>query len=320
MRVLPQLWLLLLAGCGSHPPADPESIRKALQVPFYHGELSPELLRTWKERDLVFEEVRFQGRQGQWIAGLVCYSELARSRPLPALLCMPGSSNHKEELLSPLDLLPRWADQRFFVLSIDRSPDQEGLMLQRGLTGFWGDQIYNLMRAIDYLQSRPEVAGERIGMLGLSLGGMEALWLGALDQRLKVVVSAAGHLAWSEVFRGDAWQLIFGELELGRELVGRHATGAQAWDAFSTTYPQLAALDAGLIAPSLAPRPLLLLTGEQDPYITPATTRLVFEAAAPAYTSRGKAECLEMWVEPEMGHGFSRAMQTRALDWFQRWL
>lgn len=314
------LLLFLLSGCAPEVADRRETLRRALQLPRSSGALSPEVVETWKQRDLVFEQLRFQGLDHQWIQALACYSELARFRPSPALLCMPGSTNRKEDLLHPLDLMPRWADQGFFVLSIDRSQDEEALFRQKGLTGLWGDQVYNLMRALDYLESRSEVAQGRIGMLGLSLGGMEALWLGALDPRIRVVVSVSGQLVWQEVFARDSWQLIFGDLPMVKDLIGREVSGPQALAAFFRAYPHLRQLDGLLIAPQLAPRPLLLMTGELDPLIVPAATQSVYDAAQPAYADSGGLDRLEIWVEPQVGHGFSAAMQQRALDWFCRWL
>lgn len=316
------VWLLaLLPGCQADQGPGRDALREALRVPHFRGPLAPAVDQTWEQRDLVFEQVRFQGREGEWIAGLAAYSELGRSRRLPALLCMPGSANRKEDLLRPLDLLPRWADQGFFVLSIDRpQADEEAQVQRQGLAGMWGTRVYDLMRAVDYLESRPQVDRERIGMLGLSLGGMEALWLGALDPRVKVVVSVAGHLAWAEVFRDRAWRLIFRELGLGQALIAEGASGERAWQAFRETCPELELLDASRVAPRLAPRPLLLMSGEGDPYVPPASTRRVFAEAAPAYAACGQAARLEMWVEPQIAHGFSARMQERALGWFVRWL
>ncbi|MCC7264720.1 MAG: prolyl oligopeptidase family serine peptidase [Candidatus Latescibacteria bacterium] len=316
------LWWVLawLCGCAARE-ADPSApLRQALQIPVHRGELTPQLVKTWNQRDLVFEQIRFRGRDELWVEALACYSELARSRPLPALLCIPGSGNRKEELVQPLDLMPDWADRGFFVLSIDRVPDEAGLLERQGLAGIWGHQVHQLIRSLDYLQTRPEVDGKRIGMLGLSMGGMEALWLAALDQRVKVVVSVAGHLAWSEIFAGEAWRLVFAELPLGRRLLASAASGEQAWQAFRRSYPQLPDLDAGRVAAQLAPRPLLLLTGEHDPYSPPTATRQVFSVAVPAYEAKDQAAALEMWVEPEAGHGFSLSMRNRALAWFRRWL
>jgi len=53
-----------------------------------------------------------------------------------------------------------------------------------------GLEYYTLSRAIDYLETLPEVRKDRIGMYGLSRGGRAALWLGALDQRLQAVISS----------------------------------------------------------------------------------------------------------------------------------
>ncbi len=53
-----------------------------------------------------------------------------------------------------------------------------------------GERLWDLIRCVDYLQSMPEVDGHRIGCGGLSLGGEMAMWLGAMDERIAVTVSA----------------------------------------------------------------------------------------------------------------------------------
>ena len=115
MKVLQALLALgLLGGCreGAEPLQD--TLRSVLKISKHRNSLQPRLIKSWKRRDLIFEQVQFQGRYNQFIPALVCYSEMARFRPLPAVLCMPGTPNKKEDLLRPLDLLPRWAEQGFF--------------------------------------------------------------------------------------------------------------------------------------------------------------------------------------------------------------
>jgi dienelactone hydrolase len=51
-----------------------------------------------------------------------------------------------------------------------------------------GMQVYDNRRAIDYLLSRPEVDGERLGVTGASGGGNQTMYAGALDERFKAVV------------------------------------------------------------------------------------------------------------------------------------
>lgn len=57
-------------------------------------------------------------------------------------------------------------------------------MLWRGRV-LWGMMVYDSLRAVDYLASRPEIDAERIGTLGLSMGSTMAWWLAALDERVK---------------------------------------------------------------------------------------------------------------------------------------
>src|SRR5438445_8708614 len=49
--------------------------------------------------------------------------------------------------------------------------------------------IWNNMRAVDLLVSLPEVDGERIGVIGHSLGGHNAMFTAAFDTRIKAIVS-----------------------------------------------------------------------------------------------------------------------------------
>ena len=58
------------------------------------------------------------------------------------------------------------------------------------LTGLhlMGFRIWDAMRMFDYLETRPEVDSERLGVTGNSGGGTEALWLTPLEPRIKVAV------------------------------------------------------------------------------------------------------------------------------------
>ncbi|MHC5539557.1 alpha/beta hydrolase family protein, partial [Singulisphaera rosea] len=51
-----------------------------------------------------------------------------------------------------------------------------------------GLQVYENMRAVDYLRSRPEVDGDRIGITGASGGGNQTMYTGAFDERFKAAI------------------------------------------------------------------------------------------------------------------------------------
>ena len=52
-------------------------------------------------------------------------------------------------------------------------------------------EYFSLSRAVDYLETLPEVQNDHIGLYGLSRGGRAALWMGALEQRLQAVAASA---------------------------------------------------------------------------------------------------------------------------------
>ena len=52
----------------------------------------------------------------------------------------------------------------------------------------WGMMVYDSLRALDYLVTRPEVDPSRVATLGLSMGSTMAWWTAALDERIKVCV------------------------------------------------------------------------------------------------------------------------------------
>jgi dienelactone hydrolase len=63
--------------------------------------------------------------------------------------------------------------------------------------------IWNNMRAVDYLQSLPEVDPERIGVIGHSLGGHNAMFTAAFDVRLKAIVSSCGFCSFAKYKGGN---------------------------------------------------------------------------------------------------------------------
>lgn len=129
------------------------------------------------------------------------------STPAPAVLYNHAHGGEysigKKELVEGRDFMasPSYAEALtglgYSVLSIDawcfgeRSHRSEmdtfKEMLWRGRV-LWGMMVYDSLRALDYLTTRPEVDAGRIATLGMSMGSTMAWWLSALDERIKVCV------------------------------------------------------------------------------------------------------------------------------------
>jgi len=109
----------------------------------------------------------------------------------------------KSELLSPapygypVSYAKVMADRGIACLAIDhwcfgeRSGRTESAtfksMLWRGQV-MWGMMVYDSLRAVDYLVSRPDVDSARIGAVGTSMGSTLSIWTAALDTRIKLCV------------------------------------------------------------------------------------------------------------------------------------
>ena len=62
--------------------------------------------------------------------------------------------------------------------------------------------IFNHMRCVDFLQSREDVDPQRIGVIGHSLGGHNAMFVAAFDERIKAVVSSCGWTPFADYYHG----------------------------------------------------------------------------------------------------------------------
>ncbi len=62
--------------------------------------------------------------------------------------------------------------------------------------------IWNNIRAVDLLESLPQVDRGRIGVIGHSLGGHNALFTAVFDERLKAVVSSCGFTPFHDYYKG----------------------------------------------------------------------------------------------------------------------
>lgn len=93
---------------------------------------------------------------------------------------------------------PSFGDMKDYDFNTDRY--QSGTM----------KSIFDNMRCVDLLQARPDVDPNRMGVIGHSLGGHNAIFTGAFDQRLKVVVSSCGWTLFSYYDAGKAVTERFG--------------------------------------------------------------------------------------------------------------
>lgn len=156
--------------------------------------------------------------------------------------------------------------------------------------------IWDGMRALDYLLSRPEVDRTRVGVTGNSGGGTHTAYLAALDDRLHVAAPSCYITSWKQLLR---------------------TIGPQ--DAEQCLPPWLAAgLDHADFIYAFAPKPYLMLTAIRD-FFSITGARNTFEEVRRVYASLGAPEKFDK-VEADDGHGYSRPRRLAAYNWFGRHL
>ena len=181
--------------------------------------------------------------------------------------------------------------------SILRGADYERFEATRRLTQgscLQAKLLWDLMRALDYLLTRREVDGRRIGCLGHSLGGQQTLFLSAVDRRILAGVSSCGFSSYRSIF--DAAIL---------HNFGLYVPGILRYG------------DLDRVLGLVAPRPFLVLAGSGDPFFPLEGVHTTVRGARRAY---GRArDRLRLEVFP-ISHGFVAPMREAAYAWFDRWL
>jgi pimeloyl-ACP methyl ester carboxylesterase len=126
-----------------------------------------------------------------------------------------------------------------------------------------GLRVHDAFRALDYLQSRPEVDPERVGCVGLSWGGAHTAYTTALDPRIKAAVVSGLFSTYGDIF-------------LERDnCICHYVPDMLQWSEYTDV--------VGLIAP----RPLLLEVGDQDPLLTPAVVDAEYARLQEVYRQAG---------------------------------
>ena len=165
-------------------------------------------------------------------------------------------------------------------------------------TTWAGVMLWDDIRTLDYLLTRPEVDRNRIACVGLSVGGYRSYLLGALDQRVHVVVGAG----WMTSFAHQIPKHI-------RNTVGLtfHIPGMYKY----LDLPDFAAL--------IAPRPLLLFNGTKDALFETNGIRAAYQKIERIY-AKAKAPGRQACRLFDVPHEFNAAMQAESWDWFGKWL
>ena len=237
--------------------------------------------------------------------------------PLPVILYNHAHGGDyilgKDELLAGRKVLqrPPYADVLtklgYAALCIDtwafgeRRGRSEGEIFREMLWSgqvMWGMMVFDSLRALDYLESRPDVDSARIGTLGLSMGSTMAWWLAALDTRVKVCIDICCLTDFEALIAHRSLEGHSVYYFVPRLL--KHFTTAQ-------------------INALIAPRTHLSLAGIFDPLTPPDGLDRIDAALREVYAAAGAADAWRL-SRYATGHMETAAMRAEIIAFLQRWL
>lgn len=166
--------------------------------------------------------------------------------------------------------------------------------------------IWDHMRAVDLLQSLPEVDAARVCAIGLSLGGHNALFVAAFDPRIKAVVTSSGFDSFHDYMGGNLAGWCQGRYMPRIETVYGKDPARLPFD-----FPQVLA--------AIAPRPIFVHAPLGDTNFRSDSVRRCIDEALPVYRLLGAEEDF-VAIYPEGGHGFPLEARQQAFAFLRRHL
>ena len=285
------------------------------------------------------ERVSFNSEPDERVPLLVVKKGDRRDRR-PVIIALHGTGGSKEGMRA---LLETYADAGFIGVAPDarhhgeRAAPIPGLpnpyqsaMLRAYRTGeghpYLYDTVWDVVRLLDYLSTRPDVDPRRIGLIGNSKGGTEAYLAAAADERIAVVVPLIGVQSFGWALRHAAgWEARTWTLRAATEAAaaegGETVNAAFVKKFYGRIAPGLVdRFDGPAMLPLIAPRPLLVVNGDSDPRSPLGGVREAVASAERAYRAAGAPEKFSFLLEPDAAHEVTAEAREAARQWCIRWL
>jgi predicted dienelactone hydrolase len=166
--------------------------------------------------------------------------------------------------------------------------------------------IYDNVRAIDLLQSLPEVDPARIGCIGHSLGGHNGLFTAVFDERIRAVVTCCGFTRFHKYMGGDL----------------RGWAGPRYMPRIESEYqlsPDRMPFDFPEVLAAIAPRSVFIVAPVHDANFDVDGVRDSVAVAAPIFELLGNREGLQA-IYPDSGHDFPDAARQQAYNFLTQHL
>jgi dienelactone hydrolase len=191
---------------------------------------------------------------------------------------------------------------------------------------FYYDTVWDVMRLIDYLSTRKDVDAARIGLTGISKGGIETYFTAAADPRVAAAVPYIGVQSFKWELENGQWRARIATIQDGfNEAAASAGKSPGSVDFVREFYARVvpgidAQFDGPQMLPLIAPRPLLVINSDSDANTPIAGVRLAVRTAQPAYAAAGAPEKIKLIVQEDTPHRVNPESVDTGIAWFVQWL
>ena len=293
--------------------------------------LAPKIETTETKDGLLHEKITLSSQAGARVP-VVLVRPSGDAIRRPAVICLHGLGGRKEGMLSYLETLARREivgvaiDARYHG---DRAGDVQAAMAEAFRTGkehpYLWDTAWDTWRVMDYLETRPDIHAERLGVMGISLGG-HTTWMVSADPRVKVAVPCISVCSWRWQLEHEGYTQRVKNLSKALDAVKAELREpeitpkvvAAAWQRWLPGVP--AKYDCQDILSAMAPRPLLVIGGDSDPVAPLEGAQVAIKVIKEGYRRAGASSHLRVSIAERSGHTVTPAQQSALFDWFDQWL
>ena len=286
------------------------------------------------------EHFTYASEPGHTVPGILHKPSSLRGRG-PVVILLHGTGGRKEDARIA-SLAEQLVGHGIIAVAIDgryhgervapgaRATEYVKAMLRAYRTGqehpFLYDTVWDVLRLLDYFETRADIDIRRVGLMGISKGGMETYLAAAADPRIAVAVPVIGVQSFRWALDHDAWQSRVSTFQSAVDGAARDAgvarvTGDFVRKFYDRVVPGIhSEFDAPAMLPLIAPRPLLVINGDSDPRTPLPGVQESAAAAAARYRALNVPDRFRLLLQPDTAHAFTESAQKAAVEWLVRWL
>jgi dienelactone hydrolase len=254
----------------------------------------------------------------------------------PVVIALHGTGGSKANMIS---LCRKLAAQGFIAVAIDgryhgerrtgKSDYADAIVRAYRGSGehpFYYDTVFDVSRLVDYLQTRADVDSRKIGLMGISKGGIETYLAAAMDERIAVAVPCIGMQSFSWALQNNEWQGRIGTIQNAFETIAKSEGVTKPDSAMVKKFYDrvVPGIDGEFDGPQcialIAPRPLLVINSDSDEHTPLAGVEICQAAAKKIYSTENADEKFSIIIQKNTAHKVLPDSERAAIAWFVKWL